>query len=360
MALNVDLLKRLCETPGVPGREERVRELIKKEIRGLFDDVETDAMGSLICRRGPRGAGGAGGAKRTSARPKRVMLAAHMDEIGFYVRHIDNNGFIRVNAAGGFDTRNLFARRVVVCAKDGDFRGVMNPAGRPIHFASPEEKKKIPEVKEFIVDVGFEAAKVKERIRIGDMVVLDEPFAQVGDKLVGKAMDNRMACWVGIESIRALQKSKAAHACEVYVVFTVQEEVGLRGAKTAATRIQPDLGIGIDVTAACDFPGVPDDEAVTKQGEGVGLHMMDSSFIADYTLIDELEAVAKKKKIKVQRTILPAGGQDGAAIQQMHAGARAAGLVVGTRYLHTVTEMIDRRDIEAARDLIAAWLPTVK
>ena len=139
--VNIDLLKRLCETPGVPGREERVRALIEKEIKGLFDEVRTDNMGNLICKRSAKGGGG-----KRGARPTRVLLLCHMDEIGFYVKGVDEHGFIRVNAAGGFDTRNLFSRRVTVCTDGGDIPGVMNPGGRPIHIASEEDKKKIPEV----------------------------------------------------------------------------------------------------------------------------------------------------------------------------------------------------------------------
>lgn len=353
--MNIDLLKRLCETPGIPGREERVRALIQKEVKGLFDDIETDPMGNLICRRGPRGAGGK--PVKGSKMPTKVMLASHMDEIGFYVTHIDDNGYIRLNAAGGFDTRNLFSRRVLVCTQSGDMVGVMNPGGRPIHIATEEDKKKIPEVKEFMIDLGMSAAKVKKTVRVGDMVVMHEPFIEMEDKVVSKAMDNRVACWLGIESVRALEKK--SHDCEIYVAFTVQEEVGLRGAKTAASRIQPDVGIGLDVTLSCDTPGVPKEEAVTIQGNGCGLHVMDSSFISDASLIDELEAVAKKNRIKYQRTILARGGQDGAAIQQSMFGARAAGIVVGTRYIHTVTEMVDKKDLGAARDLLAAWMETL-
>lgn len=359
--MNIDLLKRLCETPGIPGREERVRALIKREVEDLFDEITTDPMGSLICRRSPRAKGGRPVKLKPGERPTRVMLGCHMDEIGFYVSHIDENGFLRLNPAGGFDTRNLFARRVLVCTKaDGMLPGVMNPGGRPVHIASDEDRKKIPEVKEFFVDLGLPLAKVKRVVRVGDMVVLHEPFIEVGEKLVSKALDNRIACWLGIESIRALDDSKAAHACEIYSVFTVQEEVGLRGAKTAAAAVQPDLGIGLDVTLSCDTPGVPKEEAVTQQGQGCGLHVMDASIISDHHLIDELEEVAKKNRIKYQRTILARGGQDGGAIQQAMSGCRAAGLVVGVRYIHTVTEMCHRDDLAAARDLLAAWLPTVK
>jgi endoglucanase len=378
--LNVDLLKRLCETPGVPGREERVRALIEREVEGLFDDVRTDAMGNLICRRGPRWGGGGGGGGRKAkgdrrgspeprgeggggGRPTRVLLLCHMDEIGFYVKGVDDQGFIRVQNAGGFDTRNLFSRRVRVCTDGdggGDLPGVMNPGGRPVHIASEEDKKKIPEVKEFFVDVGLKPDRVKKAVKIGDFVVMDEPARVVGDKFVSKACDNRVACWLGIEAARAVAESGEAHRCELAVVFTVQEEVGLRGAHTASFGVEPDIAIGIDVTLSCDTPGVPSDEAVTKQGAGVGLHVMDSSFISDHRLINELEAAAVREKIPFQRTILARGGQDGAAGQQARSGARAAGIVVGTRYIHTVTEMIDLGDLAAARDLLAAWIPTVR
>ncbi len=352
--VNVDLLKRLCETPGIPGREERVRALIEKEVKGLFDEMHTDNMGNLICKRSAKGGGGG----KKGATPTRVLLLCHMDEIGFYVKGIDDQGFIRVNAAGGFDTRNLFSRRVTVCTDGGDIPGVMNPGGRPIHIASEEDKKKIPEVKEFMVDTGMKPDKVKKAVKIGDYVVMNEPATVMGDKFVSKACDNRVACWLGIEAVRAI--GKAALACDFFVVFTVQEEVGLRGAHTASFGVKPDIAIGIDVTLSCDTPGVPADEMITKQGAGCGLHIMDSSFISDYTLINELEAVAKKNRIPHQRTILARGGQDGAAGQQARTGARAAGIVVGTRYIHTVTEMIDLVDLASARDLLAAWAKTVK
>ncbi|UYV12898.1 MAG: M20/M25/M40 family metallo-hydrolase [Phycisphaera sp.] len=364
--LNIDLLKRLCETPGVPGREERVRALIEEEVDGLFDETHTDAMGSLICTRYPRAKGSSSKKstkKKASSSKKadatRVMILSHMDEIGFYVSHIDDKGFIRVNPAGGFDTRNLFSRRVLVCTSGGDLKAVMNPGGRPVHISGPEERNKVPEVKEFFVDTGMPADEVKEKVRIGDYVVMDEPLIEIGTKVVSKALDNRFACWLGIESIRKLHKSGNGHKCEVVVAFTTQEEVGLRGAKTAAYAVKPDIGLGIDVSLACDTPGVPDAEAVNQHGKGFGLHIQDGSFIANYDLVDQVEAIAKKKRIAYQRTILARGGQDGAAAQQMAAGAKAVGIVCGTRYIHTVTEMIDRRDLAAARDIVAATLSTL-
>lgn len=358
--VNAELLQRLCETPGIPGREERVRALIEKEVKGLFDEIQTDPMGNLICLRKARGGKKKGGkGKSPLGRPTKVLMLCHMDQIGFYVRGIDEKGFIRVAPAGGFDTRNLFSRRVKLVTGSGDLDAVMNPGGRPIHIASEEDKKKIPDVKDLLIDTGLDGAEVKRKVKIGDYLVYHEPFMTLGNKFVSQAMDNRVACWLGIESVRQIEASGAGHSCDLYVAFTTQEEVGLRGAKTSSHIVACDIGIGLDVTLSCDTPGVPADEAVTEQGKGFGLHIMDSSFIADHQLIDEVEVVAKKNKIPYQRTILLRGGQDGAAAQQTAGGARALGIVVGTRYIHTSTEMIDRRDLAAARDILAAWVPTI-
>ena len=231
----------------------------------------------------------------------------------------------------------------------------MNASGKPIHTASPEDRKKIPEPTEFFIDLGLGKA-TKDRVQIGDYVVMDEPLIEIGDKIVSKALDNRIACWLGIEVLRALKESGADHACDIHVAFTAQEEVGLRGAKTASYAVRPDIGFGIDTTLAVDTPGVPANARVTVQGEGFGLKVKDGSFIGDLALIEEVEALAKRDEIPFQRCILSRGGQDGAAAQQAAAGARAVGIVVGTRYIHTVTEMIHKDDLEAARRILVAYL----
>ena len=344
--MNIDLLKRLCETPGAPGHEHRVRALIEEEIKGLFDHVETDAMGSLLCRRDPT---------KKVKDPKKIMLLCHMDEIAFLVSHISDKGFLNVQPVGGFDPRNLFSRRVLVCTDKADFKAVMNPGGRPVHISTPEERKKVPMPTDFVIDTGL-GKDAKKKIQPGDFVVMDEPLIEVGSKVVSKALDNRIACWLGIEVIREIVKKKAKHDCEIHVAFTAQEEVGLRGARTASFAVRPDIGFGIDTTLACDTPGVPEKDATTTQGNGFGLHVKDSSFIADRDLVLEIEKLAKKNKIKFQRTLLAAGGQDGAAAQQAAAGAKAVGIVVGTRYIHTVTEMIEKDDLQAAKDILVAYL----
>jgi len=351
----MNLLERLVTTAGIPGREHRMRELIRRETKGLFDEVSEDALGNLICVRRP---------KVKSKKPTRVMLAAHMDQIGFMVKHIDDAGFIRVNPVGGFDTRNLFARLVTICPDPRDPKkdlvGVMNPGGKPIHIATEEEKKKIPEVSDFTIDLGIPGDEVRKKVKIGDMVVLRAPMTRIGNTVVSQCIDNRIACWIAIRAIEKLVESKAKHACEIHCVFTVQEEVGLRGAGTSAYGIRPDIGIGIDTTLCVDTPGVPEDLRVTKQGAGAGITCMDASVINDYDLIEEFEAVAKKHRIKYQRSVLPRGGTDSGAIQRAAAGARTLTFSCPTRYIHTVTEMVHMDDLTACADLLAAWLEQVK
>ncbi|MEQ9412056.1 MAG: hypothetical protein RIK87_30370 [Fuerstiella sp.] len=348
----MELLKKLTQTPSVPGREDRIRSVIEEHIRAadLFDQVHTDALGSLIAVR--RARPGQGSAPET---PRKVMLAAHMDQIGFLIRHIDDKGFLRVNPVGGFDTRNLFARTVRVCAKDGDLQGVMNPSGRPIHIATDEEKKKVPLISEFFVDLGMTADDVNSRVRIGDMVVLDGPFHEVGDFVASQCLDNRVGCWAQIRAIENLKH----HNCDIYAAWTVQEEVGLRGAMPAAFGIDPDIGIACDTTLCCQTPGVPDEDRVTVPGDGVCLHVMDSSMISDIGLIEEIEALAGQKNISCQRGILPRGGQDGAVIQRSRSGVRTVSFACPVKYIHTVTEMSHKNDLASYPALLTAWLETL-
>ena len=338
--MNLPLLKELSEAPGVPGREERVRAILERECKGLFDEMSVDAMGTLIA------------VKKAGGKPK-VLIAAHMDEIGFYVRFVDDRGFLRLQNVGGFDTRNLFARRVRVQTAGGEMlAGLLNPAGRPIHIAKEEEKKKIPEIGDFYVDLCLPADQVKAKVKIGDPVTLVQQFDEIGDCVSGKCMDNRVAAWVVIEAAKKAENPQF----ELILAATVQEEVGLRGAAPAAYAMQPDAAIALDTTLCLDLPGVPDDERVTKQGDGVAIKIMDSASIADRGLVDSFVAVAEKREIPHQLSVLPRGGTDAAAMQRVRAGVRAATLAVPTRYIHTVTETIHKRDLQSSIDLIAAWL----
>jgi endoglucanase len=348
--MNLALLKSLSEAPGVPGREERVRDLLKSEFDPLFDEVTVDPLGSLIGRKKPTAAA----ATAAGGSPKRVLLACHIDEIGFYVRHVDDKGFVRIHNAGGFDTRNLFARRVRIQASGGDdLIGVLNPAGRPIHIAKEEDKKKVPEMTEFMVDLCLPADEVKKKVRVGDPVTLVQEFSEIGDCVSGKCLDNRVAAFVAVEALKQVGQNLKY---EVVLAATVQEEVGLRGAGPAAYTAEPDVAIAIDTTLCVDTPGVPEDERITKQHDGVALTVMDGSLIADRSLVDEFEAAAKKREIPYQLSILTRGGTDAGAMQRIRGGYRAMTLSVPTRYIHTVTEVVSKKDLQSAIDLLAAWL----
>lgn len=338
----MDLLKVLSELPGAPGREERVRDFIIENVEDHCDEMRVDTMGNLICiKRG------------SAADPKRIMLACHMDEIAFYVRNIDDKGFIRVQQLGGFDTRNLFARRVRIQTRAGDeIFGVMNPSGRPIHVATDEEKTKIPKVSEFFVDTGLGVDEVKERIRPGDPVTLVQDFIEMGELVTGKCLDNRVACWVGVRVLEQLKKPKD----DVYVVFTVQEEIGIRGATTSSYDIDPDIGIAVDTTLAVDIPNVGDEEHITRLGDGTAIKIMDSYAVSDRGLVDTFVELAEANDIPHQYEVLPLGGTDAAALQRARSGSRAITLSVPTRYIHTVTETVHRGDLNATRDLLLKYL----
>ncbi|MFN0136695.1 MAG: M42 family metallopeptidase [Phycisphaerae bacterium] len=346
-----ELLRKLTETPGISGREERVRDLIIAETQGLWDESRVDPMGNLICLKRAT-AKPAKGKKGDAAAPQKVMLACHTDEIGFYVRFIDEDGHLRIQNVGGFDTRNLFARRVLVQGRK-DLIGVLNPGGRPVHIATDEDKKKMPEIKDFYVDLFMPAAQVRKLVEIGDPISLHQTTEMIGDSISGKAMDNRIASWVAINAIR---KAGANLKYDVCFAACVQEEVGLRGAGTAAYGIQPDIGIAIDVTLACDTPGVNEDERITTFGGGAAIKVMDSASISHRGLFEEFVRIARDKKIQHQLEVLPRGGTDAGAIQRSRAGNKSITLSVPTRYIHTVTESVHRKDAKAAVDLLAAYL----
>jgi putative aminopeptidase FrvX len=325
--MNYDLLKKLCETPSVAGRENRIREFIHENVKGYFDEIKVDPLGSLICKKFSQ-----------NKKKKKILLLCHMDEIGFLVSYINPKGYVFVDPVGGFDPRNLFSRRVLVCTEKEDLKA-----------------KKIPEPNDFFIDTGL-GEKAKDTIQIGDYVVMDEPFLELPKKIVSKALDNRIACWLGMEIARYVSENKIELENDLIIVFTSQEEVGLRGAKTASFDVEPDIAIGIDTTLACDTPGVPEQDWITTHGKGFGLHIKDSSFISDHELVSQFAKLAEKNKIPYQRTILSRGGQDGAAGQQAGSGAKAIAIVVGTRYIHTVTEMVDKSDLENALQILKKFL----
>ena len=343
MTLNLDRLLTLSNLNGVPGNEDAVRDYVLSQLSGLVDEVRVDALGNVIAFRAGQG-----------AEPReKVMISAHMDEIGFLVRFIDDKGYLRVQALGGFDTRNLFARNVTVQTRGGALPGILTPGGRPVHIASPDDRKKVPELKEFFVDLGLSAEEVRRQVRVGDMITLDQTARRVGDLVVGKAMDDRASVYMLLEVLGQLT-GRPQH--DLYAVFSTQEEVGLRGAVTASYSVRPTIGIGLDVTLAVDTPGVPDDEAVTRIGEGIGIKVFDSSMISARWLVDAFCDLAEKEGVKYQLEVLAQGGTDGGAIQRSRGGVPSVTLSLPTRYIHSVVEAVHVQDLEAGVALLLAYL----
>ena len=335
MSINTTLLKTICTTPGAPGFEQKIRALVLKELEGLVDEVEIDNMGNVY-------------AIKKGKDNKRVMVAAHMDEIGFIVTHIDDNGFIRFHTLGGFGPKTLTAQRVLVHGKE-DLIGVM--ASKPIHLMTTEERNKVAKIKDYFIDTGLPAEEVRKLVTIGDSITREREFIEMGPCVNGKSLDNRLAVFILLETLRNLKGKEIPF--DLYGVFTVQEEVGIRGASVSALQINPDFGLGLDTTIAFDLPGASEHEKITKLGEGTAIKLMDASTICDYRMVKYMKQTADKHAIKWQPEILTAGGTDTAGIQRMTAGGSIAGAVsIPTRHLHQVIEMAHKEDIKGSIDLL--------
>jgi len=340
---NFDLLKRLCETPGISGREEQIRRLVVSEMRGLTDTLEADNMGNVI------------GVKAGTGGGPKVMIAAHMDEIGFMVKYIDDRGFLKLLPVGGWDPRAMMAQRVLVHGFKGEvLRGALMPGVKPTHLLNADEVGKPLKVEDYFVDLGLPADVVKQKIELGDQVTMDRTAELVGNAVVSKTLDNRLSVFVMIEVLRKLSGSKLN--ADIYAVATTQEEVGLRGATTAAFAISPDIGIALDGTLAVDYPGAVESERVSQLGGGCAIKISDSSLLCHPKLVRHFRDIAEAKGIKHQLEILPRGGTDAGGIQRSRGGVPSFTLSVPMRYVHTVNEMAHVEDILGAIDLLTAFL----
>jgi tetrahedral aminopeptidase len=335
--VNLPLLAELCEASGPPGREDRVREIVLRELTPLCDDVEVDPVGNVLARRAGEG--------------PRLMLSAHMDEIGFMVANVEEEGFLRVIPLGGFDPKTLSAQRVVVHGRE-DLLGVMG--SKPVHLMSDDEKRRAPKLEDFSVDIGLPADRVRDLVRPGDVVTRERSLARVGDLVTCKSLDNRAGVYVMIEAVRALGE----HRCEIVAAATTQEEVGLRGARVAAARARPRIGLAIDTTLANDGVGTKPHERVTALGGGAGIKVYDSSAIVPAPIVDHLVRVAEERGIPHQIEVMTGGGTDTRELQLSGDGAPAGCVSIPTRYVHQVVETCHPDDLGACVDLVAAFCET--
>jgi putative aminopeptidase FrvX len=321
-------LKKISETPGASGFEHEIRNLVYSKVKDYGDKVWTDNLGNLIVF-------------KKGKSDKKVLVAAHMDEIGFIVNHVDDNGFLRFHPLGGFDPKTLTAQRVIVHGEK-DVVGVMG--SKPIHIMKPEERKKSVELDDFFIDTGLDAEEVKKIVEPGNAVTRDRELIEMGNCFNGKSMDNRISVYI-LEKVLELLKSETP-SFDLYAVFTVQEEVGLRGAHVAAQAIEPDVAIGLDTTIAFDTPGSQPQEQVSKLGDGAAIKIMDASVISDLRMVDFFKKTAKRHQIKYQTEMLPAGGTDTGSLQRMVKGGSIAGaLSIPTRHIHQVIESVHKEDV---------------
>ncbi|PLS02585.1 M42 family metallopeptidase [Neobacillus cucumis] len=334
------MLKDLTDAKGIPGNEREVREVMKKYIAPYADEITHDGLGSLIAKK----VGKEGGPK--------IMVAGHLDEVGFMITQIDDKGFLRFQTVGGWWGQVMLAQRVTIVTRKGEVTGIIG--SKPPHVLSAEARKKPIEIKDMFIDIGASSREEAKEwgVRPGDMVVPYFEFTVMNNEkmLLAKAWDNRIGCAIAIDVLRQLKD--VDHPNVVYGVGAVQEEVGLRGAKTATYKIQPDIGFAVDVGIAGDTPGISEREAMSKMGKGPQVVVYDASMVAHKGLRDFVTDTADELNIPYQFESIPGGGTDAGSIHLTHNGVPALAITIATRYIHSHAAMLHRDDYENAVKLI--------
>jgi len=337
------LLEKLSNAHGISGWEGSVQEIVSREIAPYVDEVRIDRLGNLI-------------AVRNGERPS-IMIEAHADEIGLMVKQVDEKGFLRFIRIGGWFDQTLLNQRVIIHTRSGPVTGVIGC--KPPHVMKEEERKKVIEGKDMFIDIGCTSQKEAEDlgILVGTPVSIDRTFATLqGDRVTGKAFDNRAGLVAVIEALKRT-KSKSA----IYAVATVQEEVGLKGARVAAFGLEPDVAIAADVTIPGDHPGIEKKDAPIEMGKGPVVVMADASgrgIIATPQVIEWIAGTAREFQIPVQLEASDGGTTDATAIYLTKSGIPTGVISVATRYIHSPVEVLSLRDIDKAADLMARCLET--
>jgi endoglucanase len=338
LPFDFDLLRDLTEFHGPPGYEDRIRGLVTEALEECTDEVRTDAMGNVV--------GTVEGDSDYS-----VVVAAHLDEIGFMVRHVTDEGFLQLDALGGWDPRVLRAQRVAVHTQQGELTGVIGSV--PPHTQDDDDDDESDrEVHDVYVDMCRDGEAVSELVSVGDLVTMRQTTEVVGNHVNGKALDDRVCVFAMLEAARELEDPDVT----VHFAATTQEEVGLRGAEALGGDLDPDLALALDVTVANDVPGFEDGDQVTRLGEGAAIKLKDGSVITNPKVNRRLREVAEDADIDHQFEILPSGGTDTANLQRAGGATPAGALSIPTRYLHTVTESAHVDDVTATTDLLTAFL----
>jgi putative aminopeptidase FrvX len=334
------MLKDLTDAKGVPGNEKETREVMKRYIEPFADEITTDNLGSLIAKK----VGNADGPK--------IMVAGHLDEVGFMVTQIDEKGFLRFQTVGGWWSQVMLAQRVTIVTSKGDITGVIG--SKPPHILPAEARKKPVDIKDMFIDIGASSRDevLEWGVKPGDMVVPYFEFTVMNNEkmLLAKAWDNRIGCAIAIDVLKNLKGQD--HPNVVYGVGTVQEEVGLRGAKTSAAKIQPDIAFGVDVGIAGDTPGISEKEAMSKMGEGPQIILYDASMVSHKGLRDFVTDTADEHNIPYQFDSIAGGGTDSGSIHLTANGVPALSITIATRYIHSHAAMLHRDDYENAVKLI--------
>jgi len=332
------MLKELTEAPGVPGSEGPAREVMRKYITPYADDVSTDNLGSLIAKKGNKG-------------PK-VLIAGHLDEVGFMVTRITEEGFIKFQTLGGWWDQVMLAQRVTVHTRHGVIEGVIG--SKPPHILPAEVRKKVVEQKDMFIDIGAssKAEAMEFGVRPGDPIVPVSPFTIMKNPklLMAKAWDNRIGCAIAIEVLKRLQDEE--HSNTVFGVGTVQEEVGIRGALTSVNTIQPDIAFAVDVGISGDTPGITPDEASSKAGKGPQILLYDASMVPHTGLRDFVIEIAEQENINLQYEALAGGGTDAGRFHLHGKGVPSLVIGIPTRYIHSHAGILHRDDFEQAVELL--------
>ncbi len=337
-----ELIAKLSNAHGISGYEDEIREIVRAELESWADEIKTDSMGNLICT-------------RNGGKPE-IMVAAHMDEIGFVVKYIDDKGFIRITPIGGWFSQIALAQRVVLYGKKKVY-GVIGC--KPPHLMKDEERKKAVEIKDMFVDIGASSKEevLELGINVGTPVALDREVIELANgRITGKAFDNRVGVAVMIEAVRRAKADVTVHA-----VATVQEEVGLKGAKTSAFAIEPTAAIAVDSCVAADFPGSESAHMDVKLGKGAAITVVDASgrgLIASPKVLRWLTETADKYNIPYQLEVAEGGTTDATAINLTKAGIPAGVVSVPARYIHSPVEVVDLKDVESAVEIVARAIET--